>query len=1407
MPDLEPDRKRQATATIRGFAYQCYQTIRAWLQCGPDEELRCEFAEDLDLVRRDLEGQVTEAELNQVKHERKNVTLNSPAAIQLINNFFRHKSRNPGLKLKIRLSTIADRGRESQINWQYAQSGMELWDSLRARELNNGDQATAIASLRSYLQANTHLSAEVKTFLGTSDDSVILSEFVDPIFWDTGQPPFSEIKKEIHRILSERERPISDPLEVEQIINRLWRNVMDLLASDSDRTLTRADLESILSEETTTRMDRTMIKQMASGVLDIGQQLTDVLAALTSRQINTSDAIQIRYEGFSLTDQLPPLPAICSRRTEIVKDIRAKCQGRFLLWIYGSTGYGKTTITNLLVRDLNTQFLWFRLRSLVDFQLVSSLTFILKTLSEVPDCANIIVVFDDLCLGDTNTTSVELLGKILETAKGKATEPLLIVSSQGFAPSRLTDLLGDQLITFDMPAMSGDEIGELVTNAGLVDQELFGFWTTFIEARTKGHPQLVGAYIAYAKEIGWKVSAKDFITTPQTAESVKRESRRLLAETILSAEARELAKRLSVVNISFLRDFALAVARMNPSLKEPGHAFDSLLGPWIEVIDSDHYSLSPLLEGYAASEAGQAGLTPYYRMTAYAWFLQKKFNQVEFLQFVTAALLAKEDFLIAHIAYGLLSMEENKFQLMAKEISLICLFGTNGDVFLQDLQPLTRFLFRMGQLRIAAQTGQTTTYTRLDAAILTELEPKQDDQVFRTLLFTHYVQTSIAQGSSVPWKERIKRAIKAVEFFQKGLIDAAYIVPFKAQAAIGQVVMLSTSTLDSREGLEYFVDELRRQSAEVRSLVFSGFEEFSDLETLLVDRVWVSEGKKDAPQWEECQTLFSKIIDFASEHSRPWLLAGAARAKMVIFDEYLDEPESALQIANEARRILGATHPLIDLAESTVQFHRDRHSTSLDLFDNVDKSLLPEQLTLERIFALRRAILSSAKKQSWDKVKSYAERGLELLKSLPDKIFASIAEIAFRLEMGWADHEAGDKISAANHFETALKLLEGFSDQQQRLFHNLRLRYGQMLGWLAYSSTQETNSAMQQSKGSARPFCGMFADFDEPAVDLSNRPGAPYQGCWAMLAKYVAWDVPHEVVRSLVEQALMPTSKGQWYLAVWTAHGALFANDLAREDLDAALNSGLEYTRTQLLASNLREQSGDPFTTIEYANFDFKKLGIELRDKWVESIPWQVFEPILMTLCSTDSLPQIDFNAWRDVLVSNLGTHEIILNSLDWMETGFRATRGDADATANAKNMAGTAGATPPAIQRLAHIICCASKGLSINECISAQSSFLLKIPTTLATTVFAQAFTRLVAKRWIYLATEQKFLLGSPAFYAPRILDAASQTVPTISECANLLLVVGEATGLNWPQQMRKSLTELSQLRKGDKSNISGQD
>ena len=1392
MADLTPDVARQATAVIRGFAYQCYQTIRAWLQCRTGEELRCEFAEDFDLVRRDLDGQITDAELNQVKHEKTNVTLNSASVIDLINNFFRHQSRNPSIKLTVRLCSISDRGKESQVEWIYATCGMDLWDELRARRIAGTEQAVAVNALRSYLQKNSKLSSEVQRFLSNSEDSQFLSEFIDVIFWDTGQPPFTEIQEEIHRILAKRERPISDPLELEQTVNRLWRHVMNVLASHSDRTLNQAELEKILSEETTARVDRSQMKQITEGVSESREILTELVSHLARKELGTADPLQIAYEGAPFVEQLPPLPAVCSPRTEVMKKIRLKCQSKNVLWIYGSTGYGKTTISNLLVRDLNTQCLWFRLRGFVDFQLTSRLRVALDQIHELQPCQKVIVVFDDLELADTNTTNIELLVRFLEGIKRKAEDPLVIVSSQGFAPSRMVALLGEQLTTCDMPPITKDEIKDLIKMFGLTDEEMLGFWTAFIEARTKGHPQLVGAYLTHAKDSTWKFAAENFTTTPETAESVKRESRKLLIESIPSADARALAKRLSVVNAPFRRDFALALGKMTPSLTEPGHAFDSLLGPWIEIIGGDRYCLSPLLDGYAASEVGQEGLTPFYQMAAYTWFLQKKFNQTEFIQFVIAALLAKEDFLVAHIAHGLLTMKNEKFRPMASEISLISFFGFNDNLVLRDLKPLTRCLFRMGLLRIAIQTGQTDTYIKLDAAILADLEGQGGETFYQILLFTHYVQTSTERTCPVPMKERIRRVIQAVKYLHNGLLDPEYITALNSEANIGSLLMLVTSELNSREDLEYVFETLNHESAEVVRQSFSGFQELPDMLPLLLDRVWVAEASKDTPDCLSCLGLYSNIIAFSFEHKIDWLFAGAVRAKMVIFDEYLNNSDSALEIALAAREKLGGTHPVIDLAEATVRYRRAEYPEFLTLFNRVDHTSPEALLTLERIYGLRRAIIACSHTQSWEEILRYAERGIELAQSLCDQNLAAIAAIAFSAEKGLAEHEKGDRVAASEHFETALKLAESFSEQTQPLFHALRLRLGATLGWLSYSSDHNDGSSSTQSELGGRSVCGMFANLEDPSTELLNRAVAPYQGFWAMLAVYAAWYGPHHRVKSFAAKGLKATSDGQWYLAAWSARQALFASDLAEGNCDAALLSGLEYLKIQAIGSVLKED-GKEAIMMGFADLDSVELTPVIRDRWAEGVPSLVFEPILATLCSTDKPLEIDFEKWRREICDLFRSNEMILDNLEWIQIGLRATLGDEEAIKKAKNAGQNPAEQAPGIQRLAQLICCALKSLSPLDCISAQASFLVAMPAVLNRTVLGQAFTRMVAKRWIYLATEQKFFLSSPTFYASHILGAASQTVPTISECANLLLMIGEATRLSWPEPMLDRLKVLS--------------
>ncbi|MBI2230211.1 MAG: hypothetical protein HYU46_14075 [Deltaproteobacteria bacterium] len=251
--------------------------------------------------------------------------------------------------------------------------------------------------------------------------------------------------------------------------------------------------------------------------------------------------------------------------------------------------------------------------------------------------------------------------------------------------------------------------------------------------------------------------------------------------------------------------------------------------------------------------------------------------------------------------------------------------------------------------------------------------------------------------------------------------------------------------------------------------------------------------------------------------------------------------------------------------------------------------------------------------------------------------------------------------------------------------------------------------------------------------------------------------------------------------------------DLAEESFDAALVSGLEYLRIQAIGSVLKED-GKESIMMGFADLDSFDLTQVLRDRWAEGVTSLVFEPILATVCSTDKPVEIDFDKWRRTLCDIFGSNDMILKNLEWMEIGLRATANDEDAIQKAKSTSQNPDEQTAGVQRLVQLICCASKGLSPADCISAQASFLIAMPAVLNKTVLGQAFTRMVARRWIYLATEQKFFLTSPTFYASRILGAASQTVPTISECATLLIVVGEATRLTWPQAMLRRLRQLSQ-------------
>lgn len=1402
MSELQPDPDRQATAAIRGYGYQCYQTIKAWLSCSPEEKILCEFAEDIDVIRRDLNGVVSEAELNQVKHQKQNITLNSPQAIEAINNFFRHKQANPILKFQLRLWTISDRGSEKNIDWKYSTNGMNLWELLRDRSLHGSEQREAIETLRRTLAANQSLSQDAKLFLASNGEASFLSELIDNIFWDTNQPSYVQIQAEIRQLLASRERPITDPIEVAQALDRLFRYVVDRISTSEDRSLDHRALQGILSEITCARIDRETLRQVSSDVAmtrgeiqttrTLLQQLsTQALRPHDASGIGTNRLIEVQNERVIIQASYPPLPSICSPRHTVSQSLHASLRSGGVTWIHGSTGYGKTTLANLAIRVFAQPFLWCRLSYAVDIELASCFRLIVDQLSTAAATPKVLVL-DDVRISEANVMSVELMAELVNAINKIGI--VVIVTSQFRIPSRFSALTDGTVREFDVPQMSEIEIGDLLRMAGLQDPSLLQAWSSIIHVKTHGHPQLVGAYVTYAKGIEWVISNDALFVSPAATAEIRKESRSQLAATMHSPEARELARRLSIVYIDFPREFAISVANVAPCLKEPGRAFDSLLGPWIEQISDTTFCLSPLLHGYAESELGRDGLKEVNRIVAHGWYRQNQLTPAQFIQLLTCALASKQQLLVGQAAFYILTMKGEILQGLAKALWLICHVGLETSFDWSGIDHRSRYIFRRAQLRVAKYGQDRNLYVQIDGLSLTELRGITDEQESRNYLFWHYAETCIEQNSALPQQERTDRAIKAVKMFQQGLVSDLFETSSDPKSHIYSALLLATATLERLEDLEHLFRELDRQESDLVSEVLATFRETPELLSLLLDRVWLAQSKMTQPAWDSCLRAFSKIAEFAISHDDVLLFDVAIRAKMIVSDEYMGDPAAALGYASEARTRHRGRHVLIDLAESTVCYRKNDYQSTMQLIDGVEAQVQGNDYLLERLFTLRRGIISASRQGSWAKISWYATRGIQIAESSVDSLLMRATKIAFLAEQAWVSHERDDRLSAIQHFENVVELLKSYPNQSFPLFNILRLRVGHTLSWLAGFLRLTNNPETEGAQSQTRPFSGMFANLEDPPQETLKMPGGPYEGYYSFLAKYGAWHLPAARLRSLTDRGLAITSRGQWFLSAWVSWEARLSNALAQRDYTSAITCGVTYVAVEISTAAMREAGGLERAEDAYGTYDdpLRLLSGSARVRAAEVIPTRVIEPVLMVICSASPQVEVDTTSWEEFLVNTFGHTELIEDALHWVKIGLKALGGDVEAIRTTRKAVWDQ--RTPTSHRLAHIVCCASDQFLPIENLSLQASFLLQIAYPLTETTYAESFTRMVAKRWVRLATEQRFLITSPNLHAPLILEACSPSVPTVQECARLLLLVGDAIQATWPGGMREKLASISQ-------------
>jgi hypothetical protein len=156
---LVGDKRRQATDSIRGYVYQAYQSVLAWMRLRKDEVLFLEGAEDFNVHSADG---VTATQVKDTAGSG-TLTLRSGDAVSALNNFWRHQENNRDKTVSLRFLTTEWPGREEGSDFGSFATGIEYWSSAKR------DEELALEPLKSFL-LSLELETSLADFLRWSDD-------------------------------------------------------------------------------------------------------------------------------------------------------------------------------------------------------------------------------------------------------------------------------------------------------------------------------------------------------------------------------------------------------------------------------------------------------------------------------------------------------------------------------------------------------------------------------------------------------------------------------------------------------------------------------------------------------------------------------------------------------------------------------------------------------------------------------------------------------------------------------------------------------------------------------------------------------------------------------------------------------------------------------------------------------------------------------------------------------------------------------------------------------------------------------------------------------------------------------------------------------------------------------------
>jgi tetratricopeptide (TPR) repeat protein len=1045
---LRGDPRRRADSAVRGFVYQFWRTVEAWITLGPEEVLYVEGAEDFDRVRAPSQAQQDNLKIDPSQHEATAVqvkdnaasgtlTLGSRLALDALGNFWQLRGRNPSHLVSFQYVTTATVGRErdgSRAGLDEGECGIELWAECRLApraEL----VFDRIERLRSFLLSRDRLEEGLSSFLRAASAEDIYHQLVKRFEWVPDEPGLAEVRSTVVKKLIDGgwRRGVSAQ-DCERAALELYTRVEQVAIDPNRPALTQQEFITIFDGFALIQLPRAAALVDSSALTQrmVGE-IAVLLGAGAAPTLQVPDPLADRFPA-------PILGARRWRRETLIARIAEIASQRRAVHIHGGVGMGKTTLVRQAVEGGKETILWADFRGRTDASMAASTC---AELCRAVDAATTptSVILDDFEIkaGDPRLieTEASLLAATVQRRGG-----VLYTIAHNPLPPRLAVAVGlarDGAVA--VPPFDVNEVAAFIADLGCCDLDRASQLARVVILHTSGHPQLVAARVFALEADGFPpIRASDLLEKPQDVID-ERGAARSLIRAALPEPARDLLYRLSIMLGIFKRSDALRIAALDPPVPRAGENLEILTGAWLERPAEGYSRVSPL-----AAEAGQEiftpeGLTSLHGNIAACLLADRSIDIHEFSMVLMHSIAGRAEEVLFLLPHLFMTAPAKIRQELADELTWIPIIGIGQGTRLPFESLATRLMFRLMQWQIAGRSGREHL-APLAAVMEAEFSNLPEEPRWRLMRHLYLAQRLMQVEAPMPADEVISKALELAHLTEVIATDpetnSAINIPKLPTVGRRRSTILEwfsvfvSASIRLPEDVAKLTEALDALDAAQRAKFLAAFDE-AELR-LLFGRPWLSLRGRPAHDYEAFCELLQGVLEAGRKwEDAPWCRA-VARQLAIALDNNLDRREEAARVLDAAAAEWGDAVTLRD-ARATFAFERGDYADALEIWRGTLGLWPYDNADLQPAISTRNAAVSAMHLEYWSEAEELfdsAERRAAHFKR-PAWSIGLAADAAHSAWTKGQNNNIGDLSSAVGRFSGVVQRLERLPNDPEDL--------------------------------------------------------------------------------------------------------------------------------------------------------------------------------------------------------------------------------------------------------------------------------------------------------------------------------------------------------------------------------------